>query len=527
VHFHHQFNKFFFSHTFSGFSAQQFPNLIVADTKICDLCLMQLQIAYVFRDTTSKASAKLEQQLASIYKTMIVDDGIASTSTENYYESRIDDYVEPITDIRPLPVVSFEPFLKSSVTTTTNQLHTATTIVEIDDEDDDCVFVDDLGSGNKELSNSQTGFSAVSNSVQHHVPENDYSYSTDMIKSCSSIKILQSTHDGIIVGSHPFENNIQMNATIQHKDNVSPETSNQPVNHGFYLNNTSVLPETANGTRLISIRKLDNTNITVPAELESQVSWNINTIKKCEICCIFFKSDADLSNHHAKEHSIHSGEHHVLKEYNCGHCTLKFPSHAELKKHKRKSHRYHCKKCNLRFAGRAQFEKHLDRHEDKIGPFACPVCRKRFKLPRNLYVHKAYAHQIYECLRCLLLFKSKDELKLHNEVKHPMADQKTKAKVKEYDCETCSQIFTHPLSLRKHNILCHHHECGKCRAVFKSYSLLRSHKASQHPPEPVHRKEINNEQYEPEEEAEDDIEEEEDDTETFEIEIGQWLKSES
>lgn len=139
---------------------------------------------------------------------------------------------------------------------------------------------------------------------------------------------------------------------------------------------------------------------------------------------------------------------------------------------------YICTLCNTKFSRPKWFEKHMiTKHSQNGGPveYACEMCPKRFAhayiLKEHQIVHLPDDQKpIYQCMQCIMTFKSRESLRKHIKGIHDRDGQVI--------CDECGKVFQQKGALNTHKIVhaterpCH---CTKCPKTFKDITHLRKH----------------------------------------------------
>lgn len=222
-----------------------------------------------------------------------------------------------------------------------------------------------------------------------------------------------------------------------------------------------------------SITNEMSTKLTVPA-VKNQIA-----VKKfqCEQCSKCFSQKSKLRSH-VLTHS-------ELKPFQCSYChknyTLKSKLNAHIRLHtKRNVHR--CRICDKEFSYPSYLKEHEKVHElkpDKLDlskNFECPVCRKGFRVEKNLKIHMRLhsedATNILSCELCNKKFSRKYHLKTHLKM-HQTVSAKT------HKCQYCDKCFSHKCNLVEHlriHTKMKPFRCDSCGKCFAQSSHLKSHK---------------------------------------------------
>ena len=159
---------------------------------------------------------------------------------------------------------------------------------------------------------------------------------------------------------------------------------------------------------------------------------------------------------------------HLLKTHNegisftCRICRKKFSENTSLKSHI-KSHTlqqkhlkarnntavkpYSCTHCSDRFTSKYQLKRHLLESHDEGTWFTCHICQKKFCLSCNLkdHVRRHEGIKPYVCCECLKRFCTANELKQH---------QPAHSDEKQFRCNLCSKFFKRKSAVSGHMETC-------------------------------------------------------------------------
>lgn len=165
-------------------------------------------------------------------------------------------------------------------------------------------------------------------------------------------------------------------------------------------------------------------------------------ITSYRVCC----NKKFVSIRHFLLHKIRRHKHVTRKQ--CTKCTKSFPNEISLKYHK-KNH------CKLQLD---QYKKAINDLKEKARKkilkrkknHACPICKKLFKGPKNLYQHKlSHLASNNTCHICQKVFKRKHGLSQHVKAQHE--------KQKKFQCLVCN----HQYALKADSKRCKHRDLRK------------------------------------------------------------------
>ena len=95
----------------------------------------------------------------------------------------------------------------------------------------------------------------------------------------------------------------------------------------------------------------------------------------------------------------------------CDECPKTFVDKTSLRKHRRyhKNKTFNCLVCEDKFTSRAEFQNHLNTHQDH----QCGECGKFFSHKSSLAVHSRTHKGSLKCPYCNNFFTRNDRLKIH------------------------------------------------------------------------------------------------------------------
>ena len=206
---------------------------------------------------------------------------------------------------------------------------------------------------------------------------------------------------------------------------------------------------------------------------------NCNKEVVCEVCQKTFKTAFTLRQHKSVTHEnylqctrcwkyfsdneklrIHIQSHEDVK---CEYCDKTFTSNSVKIRHVKLTHghrNYECKKCTKLFSDKDKWEVHQLQCNIK----QCSICKKNFKMQKNLNRHMRHVHKIKKihehdlsCKSCKKKFSSSSLQRIHFKLKH---ENYTK-------CKQCKKIFSDQEKLLIHQET---HNCVKCKQCTKIFS---------------------------------------------------------
>lgn len=204
----------------------------------------------------------------------------------------------------------------------------------------------------------------------------------------------------------------------------------------------------------------------------------------CDICDKRFFEKTQLESHK----NVHSDE----RPFVCEICGKNFKSIASLKPHEQihKETRnannkyqtnyqlYMCTYCGKQSRGKSAFQLHQRLHTNEL-PYECTVCNKKFRASTSLTVHKRLhtGEKPYKCSLCPARFRMLPFLKNHK-LSHGGNN------VKKFNCKLCGMSTVYEGNLETHMKTVHmqikNFDCKSCSEIFSKISLLRAHMLENH-----------------------------------------------
>lgn len=185
------------------------------------------------------------------------------------------------------------------------------------------------------------------------------------------------------------------------------------------------------------------------------------------VCVLCDKVTATLLHLYA-----HSGKH--FSRYICDHCDRNFETQHGLVNHLNQHHSdaaVQCKRCKKVVPSKKALKEHTKTSEFCF-PYACGICRKRFRTYPHREQHMVDVHdkpkKIYPCTECDKVFEKRNALYLHFKVTH----------TDDFKCNLCSKKFDTKRAFTEHT---NRHAgimpfpCTHCARVFPSEHRLKSH----------------------------------------------------
>ncbi|XP_048522159.1 oocyte zinc finger protein XlCOF6-like [Dendroctonus ponderosae] len=181
----------------------------------------------------------------------------------------------------------------------------------------------------------------------------------------------------------------------------------------------------------------------------------------------------------------HMENHPEANKIPCPMCSFKADTTKKLLSHLTSSHMDTnvCQKCEKTFNNRANFRKHMLRH-DETKKTTCIVCKNMYFGAKALLRHQICMHKadilndpsLLWCNTCRMEFKTLNLLKYHIDKAH--IKKQTKTVEKKCLCDICGQGFKDSDNLKKHKISHTEHrpfECKECGKAFKHKYVLTYH----------------------------------------------------
>ncbi|XP_053619146.1 zinc finger protein 425-like [Plodia interpunctella] len=141
---------------------------------------------------------------------------------------------------------------------------------------------------------------------------------------------------------------------------------------------------------------------------------------------------------------------------------------------------FKCVDCIKGFTFKASYDKHMEKHSEKMGDYECDICRQRMNSEDKLLGHKKYHEIRYKCGACDLTRICKTTIMDHYAVFHCYD-------FLQHVCSYCSKQFKRKASLRKHIFNRHRQKervlCIYCSKTYASMEVLKSHMITRHPKE--------------------------------------------
>jgi hypothetical protein len=118
---------------------------------------------------------------------------------------------------------------------------------------------------------------------------------------------------------------------------------------------------------------------------------------QCHLCSTFNAStDRDLRRH---IESVHE----KLRPFKCGKCKKKFTFKRTLQRHMRHVHEkikpFECHLCELKCSQRISLQTHIKTVHAKLKPFQCKICEMSFALANNCRIHVRDVHSDWHAIR--------------------------------------------------------------------------------------------------------------------------------
>ena len=174
-----------------------------------------------------------------------------------------------------------------------------------------------------------------------------------------------------------------------------------------------------------------------------------------------------------------------LRQHTCSNtiANSKTTSHREeiQKNVKSSESRNKCDKCEKTFVNNDALTAHKREKHEQL--YECNSCVFSSKSSVTLEQHKEEVHRInYMCKKCKKTFINEEVLTNHMEI------HEKKARLEEFNCETCDFQNTKRQALKKHLEESPGHkpspkeyECRNCKLIFHSYYNMMNHRSLEHP----------------------------------------------
>ncbi|XP_072946936.1 zinc finger Y-chromosomal protein 1-like [Epargyreus clarus] len=136
---------------------------------------------------------------------------------------------------------------------------------------------------------------------------------------------------------------------------------------------------------------------------------------------------------------------------------------------------FKCDHCVLGFKNKENYDLHVkNKHDESIGPHACPVCSTRFASLPALRRHLCAHYRRYACRLCAHRTRRRGAAHSHAARKHA-AD--TRGNI---HCARCEHVARTPEELSEHMRTQHILYCNECGEKFKGKDTLRKHETRIH-----------------------------------------------
>ena len=123
--------------------------------------------------------------------------------------------------------------------------------------------------------------------------------------------------------------------------------------------------------------------------LKSHMEYHRDTCDfECKECGNKYKSKSTLSNHVKRVHE-------KILPFHCGDCGKRFYTRGDKEKHESihsKEKTFSCEICSKMFRRKDDVKKHLRIHSN-VKPFCCKFCDKAFKQSPNMWTHMRKHHE--------------------------------------------------------------------------------------------------------------------------------------
>ena len=159
----------------------------------------------------------------------------------------------------------------------------------------------------------------------------------------------------------------------------------------------------------------------------------------CETCNAHFKTVVGMYQHQINEHNAPA-------RFKCNLCERGYYTKKHYESHVRMhtgERPHQCELCGKSYPDKGALSKHIETHnEERI--YGCKECEKKYRRKKDLYNHWNFTHNRasdVQCMTCGKIFKSKEHLRVHNEIH---------LNLRKYKCDMCGVAYNNAGSLYTH-----------------------------------------------------------------------------
>ena len=175
--------------------------------------------------------------------------------------------------------------------------------------------------------------------------------------------------------------------------------------------------------------------------------------------------------------------HDKLRPFSCDRCDKRFGTREHLTQHVKSVHDKMrpcaCDRFDKTFSTKGHLNGHVKYVHEKVRSLQCAFCEKMFVTQGNLNDHVKYVHEKlkpYACDKCPATFSFRRDLDVHIMRVHQ--------NIRSFACETCGKTFTTQSDVNRHVICVHDksrpYSCDQCDATFSLRGNLDQHVSCVH-----------------------------------------------
>ena len=149
--------------------------------------------------------------------------------------------------------------------------------------------------------------------------------------------------------------------------------------------------------------------------------------------------------------------HNKIRPFECSDCLKKFGIRSNLNHHIQVVHdklkTFECHRCVRKYSKKSALTRHIQIVHEKVKPFECSVCSKKFGASNQVKFHMNNNHNQFGCSHCTVKFGGKKKLNIHMKSAHKQLDQskQNNSKEKKLRKKKCSETFGDISSLEECN----------------------------------------------------------------------------